>query len=552
MDRLRDGWALLRRGLGWYGRHGVLSSWDRLTRWAVDRRGPDARSYERWIASRGARLAAAASASPPPLATSVDVVVPVRDPEPEHLSQALASVLDQAGEGLTLILVDAGCERPDVRALLAEAAGDPRVRLVGGVPAGISAATNAGVAAGGGRVIVLLDHDDRLAAGVLPALATAFADDAGLEFVSTDEDQLTPDGRRVAPVFRGRPSAWQVLHLNAVTHLMALGRDLWDRLGGLRPAYDGAQDHDLALRALEQARGVRHLPRIGYHWRRAPGSVASTATAKPWAFEAGRRAVAEACRRRGFGATVRPGALPGVWRLDLPAPSEPLPARVVLHGRGAPAAVWRDVLAAAGVAVRSLDEQCWPAVDALPWLVLDRGLAPDPAGLAELLAWSAVPGAPTALASGAVAGRRRLHLGHALDRSGRATPILPGLPLGAAGPGLAALAPRELACSGDQLLLLREPAASGAGRLTGRPVERVDVLALSAARGAGVLHLPGDGLACGRGAGAWPGPVDLSASPLWPLVRERQPWRGTADPWCPRHDLLTPLGQPPPADAAEG
>jgi GT2 family glycosyltransferase len=47
---------------------------------------------------------------------------------------------------------------------------------------------------------------------------------------------------------------------------------------GLRSSFDGAQDHDLLLRATERltAHDVRHISRILYHWRVTPGSVSRT------------------------------------------------------------------------------------------------------------------------------------------------------------------------------------------------------------------------------------------------------------------------------------
>ena len=62
-------------------------------------------------------------------------------------------------------------------------------------------------------------------------------------------------------------------------------------VGAFRQGFDGSQDHDLALRVTEQARKVVHVPEILYHWRVVPGSAAGDPNAKPYAWEAGRKAV---------------------------------------------------------------------------------------------------------------------------------------------------------------------------------------------------------------------------------------------------------------------
>jgi O-antigen biosynthesis protein len=77
-------------------------------------------------------------------------------------------------------------------------------------------------------------------------------------------------------------------------------------VGGLRPEFDGSQDYDLALRIIEriEPRRIRHIPHILYHWRAAAGSAAKSATGKPYALEAARKAVADHLRRRRIPANV--------------------------------------------------------------------------------------------------------------------------------------------------------------------------------------------------------------------------------------------------------
>ena len=89
-----------------------------------------------------------------------------------------------------------------------------------------------------------------------------------------------------------------------------------DDIGGFRSGFDGSQDHDLVLRVTERARRIAHIPEILYHWRMGVGSAAGDIDAKPYAFLAGQRAVAEHCARIGIDADVelqpgQPGLLPG-------------------------------------------------------------------------------------------------------------------------------------------------------------------------------------------------------------------------------------------------
>ena len=84
------------------------------------------------------------------------------------------------------------------------------------------------------------------------------------------------------------------------SHVFSVRKDLFERLGGFRAAFDGAQDYDFALRAVENARHIGHIPKILYHWRAVEGSTAVGGEAKPDSLERGRLAIEQALGRRGI------------------------------------------------------------------------------------------------------------------------------------------------------------------------------------------------------------------------------------------------------------
>ena len=59
---------------------------------------------------------------------------------------------------------------------------------------------------------------------------------------------------------------------------------------------------------MERTAKIHHVPRVLYHWRKLPESTASAGQAKPWALDAGRRALEDYVRRTGADAEVLPGA----------------------------------------------------------------------------------------------------------------------------------------------------------------------------------------------------------------------------------------------------
>jgi O-antigen biosynthesis protein len=117
---------------------------------------------------------------------------------------------------------------------------------------------------------------------------------------------------RSEPKFKPDWSPDLFYSLNLVTHLSAFRTQLLRRIGGFRKGFEGSQDYDLTLRAIEQIEEnqIRHIPRILYHWRTLESSVASSSEAKPYAHERAREAIREHFTRTGVKASVTEGYPP--------------------------------------------------------------------------------------------------------------------------------------------------------------------------------------------------------------------------------------------------
>jgi len=124
-------------------------------------------------------------------------------------------------------------------------------------------------------------------------------------------------------------------------------------LSGFRLGFDGSQDHDLVLRVTEQARSIVHIPEILYHWRAVTGSAASDIDAKPYAWEAGRRAVEDHLRRTGIAGSVYLGKRSGLYRIQRVADPDVL-VSVIIPTRGGAGLVWGQRRCYVIEAVRSL------------------------------------------------------------------------------------------------------------------------------------------------------------------------------------------------------
>lgn len=293
---------------------------DAPTRWGTDAASfpPDYWEWQQaWLAASEGLGPAAADDALPTSGPLMSVVVPVFRPAPWFLEDCVRSVVEQTYQDWELCLCDDGSADAAVTETLRRmAASDPRVTVVT-LPAneGISAATNRAVAEGTGEFVVLLDHDDVLESTALAEIASAAAARDGVDVVYTDEDHLDGIGRPCRPHFKPDWDPDLLLAYPYLGHLLTVRRELLERIGGFRSAFDGSQDFDIMLRSTEHARAVVHVPKVLYHWRMVPGSAAGEPDAKPWAHDASRRVLEDALTRRDIDGTVDAGPFAGGYHV---------------------------------------------------------------------------------------------------------------------------------------------------------------------------------------------------------------------------------------------
>jgi O-antigen biosynthesis protein len=265
------------------------------------------------------------------------IVTPVYETPTDVLWLAIESVLAQTFEDWELCLVDDRSPSARVRELLdACAALDPRIRVEHRAEnGGIVAASNTALAMASGEFVALFDHDDRLHPDALALVDEALRANPEADYAYTDEDKINAAGRHAGPFLKPDWSPERMRTQMYTCHLSVLRRSLVEEVGGFDPGFEGAQDWDLVLKVTERARAVVHVPRVLYHWRGIEGSTADTGegggeTAKPWAFEAGARAIQAHCERTDVQATVaRDPDDPGVYHLNPALREEPLVSIVI-------------------------------------------------------------------------------------------------------------------------------------------------------------------------------------------------------------------------------
>lgn len=274
------------------------------------------------------------------------IVVPLYRTKPAFLKELIESIQSQTYPYWEVILADA-TEDDSVRKVVETFSGvefienaseDIGAAIYGVIRyvhlssnAGISTNTNAALPYARMNYIGLLDHDDILTPDALYEMAEAVreAKEQGREpyMIYSDEDKCNGDATRFyEPNYKENFNYDLILSNNYICHFLVMKRELMQKLR-FRPAYDGAQDYDLVLRAVaelnipsqpDREALVVHVPKVLYHWRCHEASTAENPRSKEYAYEAGRRALQDFIDVNGISGRVKNLKHVGFYQVEYP------------------------------------------------------------------------------------------------------------------------------------------------------------------------------------------------------------------------------------------
>lgn len=282
-----------------------------------------------------------------PYMPKISIVVPLYHTPKKYLHDMIQSVQAQSYENWELCLSDGSGETVEDAGKAAgteaeKTAGaenavsidkewqiyekDDRIRIVySKVPLQISENTNAAIKIATGEYIAFMDHDDMLAPDALYECVKALNEKEGTEFIYTDEDKVSANGKKYfEPHFKPDYNPDLLRSMNYICHLVVVHRGLCEKAGMLREAYDGAQDYDFVLRCIEQADKIYHIPKILYHWRMHENSTSENPGSKLYAFTAGEKALKDHLERCKIKAEVEQGEFLGTYHVRYQMTEEPL------------------------------------------------------------------------------------------------------------------------------------------------------------------------------------------------------------------------------------
>lgn len=257
----------------------------------------------------------------------ISVVVPLYNTPMPFFIEMVQSVCKQSYQNWQLVLADASEQSYQLRNQEWLKGKDKRICYFSlSENKGIAENTNEALKKARGQYIALFDHDDALQPNALFDMAQAISQ-TGAELLYSDEVVVDGSLNKLWEYhFKPDFGPDTLRGCNYITHLCVFSKALLERVGYFQKEYDGSQDYDLILRLSEQANKVHHIPKVLYFWRRHADSTASDiATAKPYALQAGQKALQHHLDRLGLqGTAYQIPKCPGAYRVQYQVQGNPL------------------------------------------------------------------------------------------------------------------------------------------------------------------------------------------------------------------------------------
>lgn len=248
----------------------------------------------------------------------ISILVPLYNTPERFLRDMIESVLNQTYSNWQLCLADGSDDQHvgEVKSIVREYQADKRARKNASETGdmgckikyqklerneGIAGNTNHCLELADGEYIGLFDHDDILHPEVLYWYVKAINEE-NADYIYCDETTFKGDdiNKMITMHFKPDYAIDNLRANNYICHFSVFKRTLLEGTELFRTKFDGSQDHDMILRLTDKAEHIVHVPKLLYYWRSHAGSVASDISAKPYAIDAAKGAVADHLRRHGY------------------------------------------------------------------------------------------------------------------------------------------------------------------------------------------------------------------------------------------------------------
>lgn len=235
----------------------------------------------------------------------ISIIIPVYNPNLNEFKECIESVLKQTYDNFEICVCDDCSTKSEVIEYEKELSKNKKIKVKFREENGhISRCSNTALKMATGEFIGLVDDDDLLSTNALEEAVSILNLYKNIDFIYSDNDKIDENGNRCDPYFKPDYAPDTLFSLNYLSHFNVIRKKTIEEVGGFRVGYEGAQDYDLYLRILEKTKNIYHIPKILYHWRMSKNSTALSTNKKNYAFNAGKKAIEDAIKRRNIEADV--------------------------------------------------------------------------------------------------------------------------------------------------------------------------------------------------------------------------------------------------------
>lgn len=250
----------------------------------------------------------------------ISIILPVYNSNILWLEKCIDSVIAQTYDNWELCIADDKSTEEEVIITLKKyLKKDKRIKAIFKPKNDhISIASNTAAKLATGEYLALLDHDDELTPNALYEVACLLNKYPKADYIYSDEDkiELNENNKYVEPFLKPDWSPELLYSIMYTCHLSIYKKKIFDKVGGFRKGYEGAQDWDLALRVTQITNNIYHIPKVLYHWRKIPGSTSvSQSGAKPYAYIASEKALSDLLKTNKISGRIEQGPFIGSYFL---------------------------------------------------------------------------------------------------------------------------------------------------------------------------------------------------------------------------------------------
>lgn len=249
----------------------------------------------------------------------ISIVIPTYNTPVKLLIDLVNSIKSQTYTNWELCLADGNSSNNDTISILEKLSNtDSRIKVKFlEENYMISGNTNEAIKMATGEFIALMDHDDLIEPDTLFEVVKLLNEDQQLDFIYTDEDKVTEDGKTfLSPHFKPDFSIDNLRSYNYITHFSIIRKKILDEIGLFDSKCDGAQDYDMFLRIADYTNKIGHIARPLYHWRITGNSTAQSESNKTYVLDAGKNALRKHLERNGIEGTVTDGLAQTLYRIN--------------------------------------------------------------------------------------------------------------------------------------------------------------------------------------------------------------------------------------------